>query len=668
MKFALPALLFLCVFAFSTTAFAQEFAGNAVQLPTQSNTFIHSDGTFFQTGSFIDSPDFDLDETPDFMTRGGSDIFISSHAADGSLNWVVQAGGTAASETVNEAGGGTIVGDGKLYVAGTYDTAADFDGDEVDDITATAPATSGLFIAQYELDGTFNWVKPVDGLDGFVNGLVYSASSSLLYLAATQLDEAGNTAGTGVMHVAALDADGIVQWVSSTSIDGEPTTGNVQANDLLVDDQDQLYLAGAFRGNVDFDGDGPLDPVAAGSTQFGPQARAFVAQYNPAGAINWIDYAGGTGSSFANSIDLDTAGDLYVAGSYGLGNVVFENAETTYTGPEPADNMFLARYNATGVVQWATFPNALVDFFIFSGVYGNAVAVCPDEEIVYVGGYLTGSVDFDGNGQYEVNTFSFPAYTAVYTKDGINGSNWTGGADASVHQLITSGPEMFRMVGDFNNSIDFDGTGGEPAMDVFGGSGRGYFVADFTRIGDPIPVELISFEATANGNSATLQWHTASETNNAGFEVLQNGEAITFVDRRRHHERAANLYAHQVNNLPAGSYTFQLKQIDFDGAFELSNEVQLDIDLNTAYQLGKAFPNPFNPQTTFTLSIAREQAVEITLFDMLGRQVQTVHNGFLEANTLHRFTIDGSGLASGAYFYAIRGQHFSTSAHITLMQ
>ncbi|MEM8485030.1 MAG: T9SS type A sorting domain-containing protein [Bacteroidota bacterium] len=667
MKFAIPAFLLLCVSFFAADVVAQEFTGNAVQLPTQSNTHIHSDGTFFQTGSFIDSPDFDQDSEPDFTSRGGSDIFISSHAADGSLNWVIAAGGTAASETVNEAGGGTVVGNGKLYVAGTYDGAADFDEDEVDDITSAVPETSRLFIAQYELDGTFNWVKPIGDLDGFVNGLVFSDNSNLLYLAATQLDEAGNTEGTGVMHAVALDTEGVVQWTSSTAIDGTPTTGNVQANDLLVDDQGQLHLSGAFRGNVDFDGDGPLDPVAAGSTQFGPQARAYVAQYSASGTINWIDYAGGTGSSFANSIDLDATGDLYVAGSYGLGNVIFENTEATYTGPEPADNMFLARYNATGEVQWAVFPNALVDFFIFSGVYGNAVAVCPNEEIVYVGGYLTGSVDFDGNGQYEVNTFSFPAYTAVYTKDGINGSNWTAGADASIHQIIPTGPEMFKVLGDFNTSIDFDGTGGEPAMDVFGGSGRGYFVADFTRVGDPIPVELTSFEATANGSAASLKWATASETNNAGFEVLQDGQSITFIEGAGT-TNEPQTYAHHINNLPAGTYTFQLKQIDFDGAFELSNEAQLTIDLTGAYQLGKAFPNPFNPQTTFSLSIARGQDVQITLFDMLGRQVQTLHNGFLEANTQHRFTIDGSGLASGTYFYNVRGHQFTASEHITLMK
>ena len=667
MKNIFAVVFLLLLSTMSIEVQAQPFFTRAIQLPTESNTFVHSDGTIFQTGAFIDSPDFDLDGEPDFESLGGSDIYISSHTPDGVLNWVMVAGGTTASEVINETGGGIVVGDGKLYVAGTFDEGADFDSDGMDDITAVEPATSGLFIAQYELDGTFNWVKPIGELDGFVSNLVFSSSNQTLYLSGTKLDEAGNTDGTGIMYIAALDLDGVAQWTSPTSVDGTPTTGNVEAYDLIVDTQGLLYLSGAFRGDVDFDGDGPLEPVSTGTTQFGPQARAFIAQYSASGVINWIDYASGTGSSFANGLALDTMDNLYVTGSYGLGNVVFENSESTFTGPEPADNMFLTKYGSDGAVLWAVFPNALVDFFIFSAVYGNDVAVSLDDTTIMVGGYLTGSVDFDGNNLYEINTFSFPAFTVAYSTEGNAIWNWTAGTDASVQHVLSTHPETFSILGDFTTSIDFDGSGAEEPMVDFDGTGRGFFLADFSLVDTTIPVELTSFSATADGNEVLLAWETASEINNAGFAILHNNEEVAFVTGAGSTNEPQS-HNHTIDYLSPGTHTFQLKQIDFDGSFSMSESAVVDINLDELFVLSRAFPNPFNPQSTFTLTVAQDQEVSIALFDMLGRQVQTLYQGQLQANRAHNFTIDGSQLPSGTYIYRVTGSRFHTSERVILLK
>ena len=82
----------------------------------------------------------------------------------------------------------------------------------------------------------------------------------------------------------------------------------------------------------------------------------------------------------------------------------------------------------------------------------------------------------------------------------------------------------------------------------------------------------------------------------------------------------------------------------------------------------KAFPNPFNPMATISLSVARNQQVTIALFDALGRQVQTIYHGVLSANKSHSFQIDGSTLPSGMYHYVIQGAFFNTSKPILLLK
>ena len=81
-------------------------------------------------------------------------------------------------------------------------------------------------------------------------------------------------------------------------------------------------------------------------------------------------------------------------------------------------------------------------------------------------------------------------------------------------------------------------------------------------------------------------------------------------------------YYFNIKNLPPGTHRFQLKQIDFDGGFALSEEVEVLTGMDLPYQLTPAHPNPFNPQTTFTLTLAQDQETEIGLYDLLGRFVE----------------------------------------------
>ncbi len=84
------------------------------------------------------------------------------------------------------------------------------------------------------------------------------------------------------------------------------------------------------------------------------------------------------------------------------------------------------------------------------------------------------------------------------------------------------------------------------------------------------------------------------------------------------------------------------------------------------HNLSNVYPNPFNPQAQFSLEIAEQQNVSIALFDALGRQVATLHDGALGAGTIHQFQIDGASLPSGVYVVRAIGERFTDVRQVTL--
>jgi hypothetical protein len=92
----------------------------------------------------------------------------------------------------------------------------------------------------------------------------------------------------------------------------------------------------------------------------------------------------------------------------------------------------------------------------------------------------------------------------------------------------------------------------------------------------PLPVELTSFEAQADGDAVVLRWTTLTETNNAGFEVEQRTDStwtqVGFAEGfgTTTEPRA---YVYRIEAVAPGLHGFRLKQIDYDGGFAYSPEV-----------------------------------------------------------------------------------------------
>ncbi len=167
----------------------------------------------------------------------------------------------------------------------------------------------------------------------------------------------------------------------------------------------------------------------------------------------------------------------------------------------------------------------------------------------------------------------------------------------------------------------------------------GLYVVDFLGDGT-IPVEMTSFSAQVSQNGVTLNWETATEINNYGFEIeriahsppfdkggKQGGwEVIGFVQGSGTTTQSTK-YSYADNSLTlAGSYYYRLKQIDNDGTFSYSNEIKIDFIQPDDFVLRQNYPNPFNPSTTIEFVLGQASFVKLEVFNSLGEKVADLLN------------------------------------------
>jgi hypothetical protein len=195
-----------------------------------------------------------------------------------------------------------------------------------------------------------------------------------------------------------------------------------------------------------------------------------------------------------------------------------------------------------------------------------------------------------------------------------------------------------------------------------------YYATDFLPAGS-LPVELSSFTVSAVQSSVTLSWSTATETNNNGFEIQRStdGEFFTigFVQGNgtttEMHE-----YSYVDRDLSAGSYSYRLKQMDYNGSYSYSSVVDVDVS-PTQFELAQNYPNPFNPSTTINFTIPQSSVVTLKVYNTLGQEVKTLINGNMESG-VHSISFDASDLNSGIYFYKLEAGQFSDVRKMTLIK
>ncbi|MCO6472327.1 MAG: S8 family serine peptidase, partial [Melioribacteraceae bacterium] len=221
--------------------------------------------------------------------------------------------------------------------------------------------------------------------------------------------------------------------------------------------------------------------------------------------------------------------------------------------------------------------------------------------------------------------------------------------------------------------LDFNTTGlppGEYSMDITITSNapeKTEVVVPVTlTVNDPVPVELTSFSADVVGEGeVVLSWVTASETNNKGFEVekRQNSEeerwkVIGYVEGGGTKSEESN-YRYEDKGMKGGKVSYRLKQIDYDGTYSYSEELEVEI-IPVHYKLEQNYPNPFNPRTTIRYALPGRSNVKLSVYNTLGEVVSELVNGIEEAG-YYEVEWRAENISSGLYIYVMEAESEGSS-------
>jgi hypothetical protein len=224
---------------------------------------------------------------------------------------------------------------------------------------------------------------------------------------------------------------------------------------------------------------------------------------------------------------------------------------------------------------------------------------------------------------------------------------------------------------------------GQPGTQILGDDpylGAGFWRA--ARNEDAkLPVELATFDARSTTGSTRLTWTTASETNNAGFEVQRadasgpgtpSWHAVDFVESKAEGGTTTQATQYRFSDADfsyaADTLAYRLKQVDVDGTTHLTDPVTIGRAVQEVELLG-TFPNPARTRATVRFAVPKDlptDAVTMRLYDVLGRQVRTVV-GDTDAGR-HERQLDLSNLPSGVYFLRLQAGTTVKTRRLTVVR
>ncbi len=347
-----------------------------------------SNGTSYITG-YYSSANIDIDPSSANWSvphKGGRDMFIAAILSNGTLDWVSVYGDTGDDVGIKI----KASNDGNLLVCGYFKGTVQFD--------------------------------PLDGSD----------PASLL--------TSGNNGNAHNGFILKLNKGGQYIWVKEFV---ENTSGLIAVNDVLEDNAGNIYSIGTFMGSADFD---PGTNTTTTQSGIATTQDGFILKLNDAGNLLWIKTAGSnnTHSALFRSIEIDSNGDLWVAGrcsdqiyyDYAQGNT---NHLISAVGSY--DGLILKVDTVNGGLLWNRVVGGVVEDNI-----GDLVI--DDSDNIYITGSYHSGAFFNGQTQGVYDIFQsqrLNGFVAKYKPDGkflwVKGFGSTNNAHDDAATAITIGPD-----------------------------------------------------------------------------------------------------------------------------------------------------------------------------------------------------------------------------------
>lgn len=307
--------------------------------------------------------------------------------------------------------------------------------------------------------------------------------------------------------------------------------------------------------------------------------------------------------------------------------------------------------------------NTLLDNAINKGYYGAFVMNMHTDTAIHVG---SDEVIASATARNIPVISSTQMLTWLDSRNGTKFSNmtWDNVAKKLSFDLTTTAHNLQAMV-PFNSA---DGTliqvteNGVPitfTTQIVKGISYGFFPATsktYVAIynSTPLPVTLLNFTVTKQDDNAQLNWSTSSEENNKGFEIQRstdqsNWTVLNFIAGAGNSQTEKD-YQYLDQNLPAGTYYYRLRQVDYDGNSSFSKVVPVTFDGGLVLDLKQNHPNPFNSYTSISMVIPQAGRVQLMLYDQMGRPIQQLMDEEKMPGT-YTVIVNKNGLSSGIYYY-----------------
>ena len=329
-----------------------------------------------------------------------------------------------------------------------------------------------------------------------------------------------------------------------------------------------------------------------------------------------------------------------------------------------------------------TIAETLDDDFKQSQSNATLILTAPTNWVFEAG---VGSINYSAGNDITAHSLNVTATTITYTFTVANGNAGMDSFDTVAISGIRVQAETFTIP----DSVSILRSSANAGSGTITG-----ITNDITNFGylsldpdSPMPVELVSFTADVYRSNVILNWSTATEVNNYGFEVQRSvvdneWEVIGFVEGHGNSNSPKDYeYIDDLSTLPEyhqfEEVAYRLKQIDTDGTFEYYG-LSASADLSTvtdihddafpvSFELYQNYPNPFNPSSTikFGLPVAGNTLLEV--YNSLGQKVATLIDREMSAG-YHEVVWNASEFTSGIYLYKITAENFTDIKKMMLVK
>ena len=423
--------------------------------------------------------------------------------------WAKSAGG-AANESATAVATDTS---GYVYAVGSFSSGTvSFGSFILNNITT---AFTDIFVVKYDSLGNVIWARSAGGSDNdyatsisidpwgniYVAGFFYSPT--IAFGATTLTNDSANTSD---MYVVKYDQAGTVLWAKKAG-----GTMDDRINAIKADGAGNVIVTGSFQSKyLIFGTDTVKNPLETTD-------EVFVIKYDSTGSFTWATGTGPYGDDYGYAVTTDATNNIYVAGKFISPTINFGNGVvvSNTTGGGSNDDLFLVKYNAAGLAQWADHATGASDdaatalgidahsniyvagkfasptlifnatsltnaggYDIFvakysssghlvwaksnggtSNDYVNSISIDDSSNVVIAGNYASSIINFGPSTLINDSVGTSDIFIARY--DSLGNAQWaktTGGPKANANGVATDGSGNIYLAGDFSDSSFYFGT------------------------------------------------------------------------------------------------------------------------------------------------------------------------------------------------------------------